>query len=344
MGEAPVYSARLGAISDAQFAAATQRLGVGDFVRAEPVSTGLFGQNVFLTTTKGAFVLRGAPHWVKGPNDAAYRPEDRWQFRKEAYFVARLHEETQTPAPWPYLVDEASDIFGWPYAIMPRMPGTCFDDHSIREALGPEDQRRVAAALGATLAEMQRLTSLFAGDFDTETIALAPYAGGDLAHRIGKMRAMLDSAAHALVPDDLEWVNAAIDAAEPAGRDRPNTYVHHDYKLNNLTVMRDGAGWRVSGLFDFHEASFGDGAVDLVRQACGYLDADPALTRAFIGAYRAASTVAPAPAALMRAYVIYDRLVFWDFFTQPAQRASWTHGRTFRAWAEPHVAGVCALC
>ncbi|HWF77252.1 MAG TPA: hypothetical protein VN694_08745 [Caulobacteraceae bacterium] len=55
---ARVYSERLGAISDAQFAAATARLGLGGFVAAEPIRHGLFGQNVFLTTSEGAFVFR----------------------------------------------------------------------------------------------------------------------------------------------------------------------------------------------------------------------------------------------------------------------------------------------
>ena len=74
---ATVYSERLGAISDAQFAAAVARLGLGGFVSATPIAAGLFGQNVFLTTTTGAFVFRGAPHWVRGPDETDYRPNDR---------------------------------------------------------------------------------------------------------------------------------------------------------------------------------------------------------------------------------------------------------------------------
>jgi len=63
--------------------------------------------------------------------------------------VRLLHEHTGAPVPWPYLYDEASDIFGWPYVIMPRMPGVCHSERTIREALAPEDQRQVAFAAGA---------------------------------------------------------------------------------------------------------------------------------------------------------------------------------------------------
>ena len=81
MSEGRIYSQRLGAISDAQFQAVASRLSLGRFVGAQPTVGGLFGQNVFMTTTEGEFVLRGAPHWVNGA------PNDRWQFTKEAFFA-----------------------------------------------------------------------------------------------------------------------------------------------------------------------------------------------------------------------------------------------------------------
>ena len=141
MQEATVYSERLGAISDEQFHAVADRLRIGRFVRAAPTTSGLFGQNVFVTTTDGEFVLRGAPHWVKAIHETQYHQEDRWQFSKEKYFAEQLHAHTNTPVPWPMLHDQTSDILGWPYLVMPRMPGVCFDERSIRKALAPEDRR-----------------------------------------------------------------------------------------------------------------------------------------------------------------------------------------------------------
>ena len=115
MQKANVYSERLGAISDEQFHAVAQRLQIGRFLKAAPTTSGLFGQNVFVTTTEGEFVLRGAPHWVKELHEEEYHPEDRWQFTKEKYFAEQLHTHTDAPVPWPMLHDQTNDILGWPY-------------------------------------------------------------------------------------------------------------------------------------------------------------------------------------------------------------------------------------
>ncbi|MCC6920435.1 MAG: aminoglycoside phosphotransferase family protein [Alphaproteobacteria bacterium] len=334
MGEARVYSERLGAISDAQFAAMAERWGLGRFLGAAPVTSGLFGQNVFVTTGAGDFVLRGAPHWVPD-GGGGYRPEDRWQFTKERHFAQQLHEKTRVPVPWPMLHDTANDIFGWPYLVMPRMPGLCTDERSILKTLTAEDRRGVAAALGAMLAQMQMLTSPFAGDFGTESIALEPYPGGAVAWIAQEARRLVRSCGERLTADEAQWVEAAI--AE-AGAGAGSSYVHCDYKFGNLTLLKEGGAWRVSGLFDFHEARFSDGALDLVRSACSYLDTEGELAAVFRAAYGR-----PLDAGRMRLYVLNDRLKIWDYFTRPGVQAPWLTARHFRPWAERYVEGVVGL-
>ncbi len=346
MSVAKVYSQRLGAIGDEQFEAVAARLNLGRFVKAAPTTSGLFGQNVFVTTSEGEFVLRGAPHWVKDLGETEYRREDRWQFTKEVFFARQLHERTQAPVPWPMLHDAAGDIFGWPYLVMPRMPGICFDERGILKALPDEDRRGVAAALGAMLAEMQRLTWPFAGDF-APSVELRPYPDGFTQHVIRETRDHVRTAqaSGAFDAQDLDWLEEA-EARALAVADvlRPNTYVHCDYKLNNVTVMKDdGGGWRVSGLFDLHEARFGDGALDLVRQACSYLDTDVAQARVFVEAYRARVPADPALGERLPLYVLNDRMKFWDFFTRPDSVADWTKDKTFRGWARRHMDGMLAL-
>ena len=166
------------------------------------------------------------------------------------------------------------------------MPGACFDERSIRKALAPEDRRAVAIALAETLADAQRLTSPFAGDFGMTSIALEPYPVGATQHVVDETREFADLAARngTMTDDDHAWLDAAA-ARALSVPERPNTFVHCDYKLNNLTVMQSGDGWRVSGLFDLHEARFGDGARDLARQTCSYLDTDPELASVFVDSY-----------------------------------------------------------
>src|SRR5215216_2588046 len=92
-----MYSERLGVLDDRQFQAALARLGLGNFVRADPLSGGLFGQNVSVTSTTGAWVLRGMPHYD-------------WQLPAERFSCELLHTRTRTPVPWPYLLDPRDDI------------------------------------------------------------------------------------------------------------------------------------------------------------------------------------------------------------------------------------------
>ncbi|OAI40900.1 hypothetical protein AYO38_04830 [bacterium SCGC AG-212-C10] len=330
-----VYSERLGEIGHDQFEAAVQRLGLGRFLGAEPITSGLFGQNVFVTTSEGKFVLRGAPHWVKGAGDEEYYQEDRWQFTKERYFAQQLHEHTNTPVPWPMLHDQSNDIFGWPYLIMPRMPGVSLDERTVLRELAPADRRSVAAALGRNLAEMQRLTSPIAGDFGVESIALEEYPEGAVGSIAREADTFVQACGDRITLDEATWIAAA---AAVAGGDGLITYVHCDYKLGNLTLLHDGGEWRVSGLFDFHEARFADGALDIVRVACGYLDSEPDMARIFLDAY--GKGIDPAHLTL---YVLNDRLKIWSWFTHPDHADPRLKGLTFRRWAQRYIDGLLAL-
>jgi len=335
MSEARVYSERLGAISDAQFEAVCERFGLGRFVSAAPTTAGLFGQNVFVTTAAGEFVLRGAPHWVKSIDDTEYHREDRWQFTSERWFAQQLHEKTSVAVPWPMHHDMSNDIFGWPYLVMPRMPGLCTDDRTFKKDLQAEDRRGVAAAMGANLAEMQRLTSPFAGMISPVSIALEPFPNGAVDWIAREVRMMIRSCGERLTQEDVAWLEAAIAGARG---DAINTYVHRDYKFGNLTLLKDEGGWRVSGLFDFHEARFSDGAADVVRTASSFLDIEPALARVFVEAYGK-----PLDAGRMTLHVLTDRLIFWDYFTRPENKVDWFKGRTFRGWAQRYVDGILTL-
>lgn len=335
MSEGKAYSERLGVITDAQFEAVAERFGLGRFVKAEPTTAGLFGQNVFVTTTGGEFVLRGAPHWVKGVDETEYRREDRLQFTSERWFAQKLHERTKTPVPWPIHHDQADDIFGWPYLVMPRMPGLCTDERSILKVLEPDDRRGVAVALGENLAEMQNLTWPFAGGFSPTTIELEPYPEGPIGWIAREARAIMRGCGDLLTKDDLAWIEGAIAGAED---DVTSTYVHCDYKFGNLTLLKENGRWRVSGLFDFHEARFADGALDLVRSACSYLDTEPELARVFRDAYGK-----PLDAGRMTLHVLNDRLKIWGYFARPGMNTDWIKGKTFRGWAQRYVDGILKL-
>src|SRR5690348_6631022 len=104
-----VFSSRLGEINDVQLQAALDYFDLGRFTGAETVPSGLFGQNLFLYSTTGDYVLRGVPHYD-------------WQFRAEQFFAGLLYSNGGK-APYPYLTCFDKSIFGWEFAIMPKLPG-----------------------------------------------------------------------------------------------------------------------------------------------------------------------------------------------------------------------------
>jgi aminoglycoside phosphotransferase (APT) family kinase protein len=218
------YSERLGVLDDRQLQVALARWGLGDFVRAEPISGGLFGQNVFVASTKGDWVLRGVPHYD-------------WQLPAERFFCDLLHTRTRAPAPWPYLVDQSDDIFGWSYAIMPRMPGI-----QPSGALAREDRLGMAQALAENLALIHELTWPFPGAFDLAAGTIVAYTVGwpawvaaDVDRWLELARAHSDRTTDA----DIAWVAGLLARARDAlAEPFQPTIVMHDYKEQNVTFRR----------------------------------------------------------------------------------------------------------
>ena len=146
---------RLGEIAVDSFQAVLTRFDLGTFVGAKPARFGNFGQNVFIDSTAGKFVFRGAPH-------------DPRQFPFERFFAEQLHKRTRAPVPWPYHVDDSLTIFKWPYVIMPCMPGILLAEPEIIKSLTQDDWLSIAAAMGENLAEMQKLTWPCCGEYDLD--------------------------------------------------------------------------------------------------------------------------------------------------------------------------------
>src|SRR5258705_6999467 len=310
--EPSITSKRLGTLQASQLNAALARFGLGTFIRAELIPFGLFGQNVFVTSSAGEFVLRGSPHFD-------------WQFPTERYFVDLLHEKTAVPVPSPYLIDESPEIFGWSYVLMPRMPGIQVEDPKVRALLSPADRRKMAHAMGETLAAMHQVTSNVSGRYDMASRSIKPFdlayelaypfppSPGDLAHSptisnrervLGVIRRMLAKAR--IVNDhttdaDADWVEKVIASNQHAMRDdfRPSI-VMEDFKEGNVVFEPRGGSLRVSGLFDLMGAHFGDPEADLSRTSAIYFDESPELAREFVLTYLATHSPRPGFGARFR--------------------------------------------
>jgi hygromycin-B 7''-O-kinase len=319
------YSERLGVLTGAQLQAALDRFDLGALVDAAPLQGGLFGQNVFVTSTRGEWVLRGCPHFD-------------WQLPKERFAARLIAERTSLAAPWPYLFEESPALFGWSFALMPRLPGRL-----APRGPGGEDGRAVAEALGAGLARLHELRAEAAGDYDLAADAILP---SPLSHRervVTRLRQWLGwcrEAREGCVGEaDASWVEAVL-SARGAALDEPfePTWVHHDWKDNNVLCESARGAWRVTGVVDLMEGYFGDGEEDLVRCIALFARGDRARVRRFTGAYRAVWPLRPGFEDRYRIYQLVDCLVIWQF---GQKNALWFPPElSLRAFAEPLVEGL----
>ena len=269
------YSKRLGQISAEQFQAALAQFDLGDFVKAEPIPFGLFGQNVFVTSTKGEFVLRGVPHYP-------------WQFPTEQFFVNELHAHTHVPVPYPYQLQLSTDIFGWSFVIMPRMPGMQLQNKEAVSQLTLNDRLEVARALARMLVEVQTLTWECAGMYDVETRQVKPFEKHYREWIVDNIREKVAASQtynEHTTKSDVEWVECIIAKAMPVlNLKYEPCVVLGDFGEHNLVVTHTDE-WSVSGLFDLMTAHFGDGQADLSSQVKSYLYENELLADALVNEY-----------------------------------------------------------
>ncbi len=316
MPDEPIqYSQRLGRLSHGQLQAALDRFELGKLLDVEVPVGGLFGQNLFLRAESGDWVFRGAPHWFR------FAPHPTWQFAKERWVAERIHGETSVPVPWPYLVESSPEIFGWGWALMPRMPGQ--QCKAALDSLPLEERIAIARAMGETLAELHSLLGPAAGEYDPDLDGIAPdrsvrhhalrYLHEHREHALGREMGQLRPPS-VLEPEDLALIEQVTREADSA-LDVPidPTCIHLDYHPGNVNVAGVHSDWRVSGVFDLMTAEFGDPEMDLARPAATFAFEDRPLVRPFLDAYRSRRPLRPGARERFRLYMLIDRLIIWSF-------------------------------
>jgi hygromycin-B 7''-O-kinase len=142
----------------------------------------------------------------------------------------------------------------WPYLVITRLPGVLGSE--AWPAL-PEDQKeRVLGEIGAVIAEVQRVPvgelSLIEPRWDR--FIAAQTAGCRARHvRLGLPPKFLDG---------LDELLREVPALIPL--DSPPVMLTGEYIPENFLLSRDGANWRLSGLFDFGDVMTGWGEYDLL--------------------------------------------------------------------------------
>ena len=313
------YSKRLGPLSAEQLQAALDRFDLGELRSASPVAEGLFGQNVFVNSTRGKWVLRGAPL-------------ADWQLPRERFFAERLDELGALGAPWPYWLEDSPDLFGWSFAMMRRLHGRSL-------AVADASLEEVGSALGEGLARLHALTSEAPGGYDPVTDAFQPEPppySERIVDRAHDWLRRCREASSETTDDDAVWIESVLDENR-AAIDEPfaATYVHHDYKPNNVLGQRGPAGLRATGIVDLMEGYFGDPEEDLVRSVADLARSDVAATHRFVEAYRAARPLRPGHRERYRVYQLIDCLIIWEYARR--NRVWFPEGFPFRRYAEQFI-------
>lgn len=322
------YSKRLGNISDKQLQRALRHFDLGTFLSAEPIPFGLFGQNLFVTSSSGEFVLRGVPHYD-------------WQFPTEKFFIEQLHARTRVPVPYPYLLNPSTEIFGWSFVIMPKMPGLQLADAQVVAHLPMDERRCVAQALAAMLIEIQTLTWTHSGRYNIATQMieqmLQDYRSW-IVQRIREQLAQAQSYNANTTVSDVVWVENIIErTAHACLTPYQPCLVLEDYKEPNVVVRQEETGWQVSGVFDFMTAHFGDGEADLARQVGTYLREIPELADEFVQFYLDQKVVQPGFGERQQLYMLYDSLLIWSFWQGHAGGLPEDKTLSLEEWAGPFV-------
>ncbi len=317
----------LGPLTDHQLQAAAARFDLGRVHTAEPLTGGLFGKNVALTTDTGPWVLRGDP-W----------PDDRDdQFRRERCFARLIHDHCELTAPWPYLIDPDPSLFGWPYALMPRLAGA-----PIGKPSSNRDWPALAAGFGRAVADLHRIAFDTPGEWRPDTDRVEPietsgarYLEARIAwwmFRTAETSEALDPASERMLTDAIEGAALELDLEDDAA-----TYVHHDLNLGNVLASDDGTA--IVAVFDLGEGYVADPLEDLPRLLTHLAlhHGEPAVN-AYLQAYSGASGRTLSRVRL-RSYTLFDLLVFWEYGRRPA--ANWfPEARSFAEWVAPVLARV----
>jgi aminoglycoside phosphotransferase (APT) family kinase protein len=319
----------LGTITDAQLQSALHRFDLGRLTSAWPLTDGLFGKNVAVDCSSGSWVLRGSP----------WPPDSDEQFRREAYFARVIADACPIRAPWPYHVERDPSLFGWSYALMPRI-----DHDGIDLSDTGLDWTEVAAGLGRGLAGLHRLAFPGAGEWSADIDDLQPFDGSPATwlearvaawlFRIADTSQPLDDASTSLVLDHLAAARAELTPALDV------TYVHHDYKANNAALAaRPNGRVEVIGVYDLNEGYAGDPLEDLPRAlaplARGH---SPEAGAESLTTYQQTAGRLLSSARIV-AYTVFDLLVLWEFGRRPSQ--NWfPPDATFATWSRPSIEAV----
>jgi hygromycin-B 7''-O-kinase len=187
----------------------------------------------------------------------------------ERTVLAHVHGRLGVPTPG---VVAAGELEGWRYVVMDQLDGTILKE--VWDEVEQGDRIAVCECLGAAISRLHALPS---ADLDLPGPEWPDFLRSQRETCVERQRERgLPEAWLRQIPGFLESVDL------PAG---PTVLLHTEVMLEHVLVRRGGAGWEVTGLFDFEPAMRGAPEYELGSIGIFVAMGDPALLRAFLTGY-----------------------------------------------------------
>ncbi|WP_025724290.1 phosphotransferase family protein [Paenibacillus polymyxa] len=317
-------SNRLGEVTNDQMQRMLNRFDLGRLLSYEKTAEGVLGQTLYVSSTAGQFVLKGNPLFLG-------------QWIEEKFMVEQIQTRTPIPVPTPYLVDHTEDIFGWSYAVMPRLYGQHIHTPELQAKLTSLDKQQMAEMLATVLLELHSWKVKNSGELDTTTLAIRPFEVSYRGWLYGRIRYWLEDAKKYsnISVQDMEWVEEILEGSRQAfDQLEAATFVMGDFKPQNFLVQNGDKGWRVSGLFDFTTAYFGDGVADLPKITTMYLEnGEEELAKGFLSAYAQGMNAKEGFTERFRVHMLHQQVLNWGC-AKAMKQVTWDDKLSFAAWAQ----------
>lgn len=321
------YAEYLGEIRGEQFNKALQKLNLGNLIKIEKVTGGVGGQNVFLTSTKGEFVLRGNPFYDE-------------QFDVEKFAVDNLRKKASISTAYPYIIDNDIDIFGFKYAIMPRLSGISFNGSKGNPDVSKDERIKICHAMAKILVEIHSFT-LDPENYNNDIKQLSFEYASAKAYTEYILKRIAENLENTLgiTSNDIKYVNDIIEKNKNAllVPFKP-CFVMGDFHEDNVLFSNDNGEWRVCAVFDFAMSHFGDGEEDLSRICATYINEskDVSLAQEFINTYIKIKTPREGFFERFKIYTIRERLEIWSW-AKSQNQVWWNKNMTLREWLENYL-------
>jgi aminoglycoside phosphotransferase (APT) family kinase protein len=170
------------------------------------------------------------------------------------YRVVEALAGSAVPVPEVQVLCTDPDVVGAPFYVMSKVDGVAYRHREQLEHLGAARVGEICAAMIDTLVNLHRV--------DVDSVGLA-----DLGRPQGYLRRQVERWQRQLAQSRSREVPGLADLYRRLATDVPAesraALVHGDYRLDNLLVVADEGGVRVTAVLDWELATLGDPLMDL---------------------------------------------------------------------------------